>query len=169
MTMVLPLRLYSSWGILSDERTGPSFISRLVNCHSIFTFLHIATVYKKSRDSSVGTTLGYGLDDWGSRVRFLTGAGNYSLHRRVQNGSGAHPASYPRGTRGFFLGGKAEGREADHSPPSSVEIKNAWSYTSSPQRVFMAWCLVKHRDNFTFYLFTVYKVPFIKYTSCRFV
>jgi len=33
----------------------------------------------------------------------------------------------------------------------------------------MAWCLVKHRDNFTFYLFTVYKVPFIKYTSCRFV
>jgi hypothetical protein len=25
-----------------------------------------------------------------------------------------------------------------------------WSYTSTPQYVFMAWCLVKHRDNFTF-------------------
>jgi hypothetical protein len=24
------------------------------------------------------------------------------------------------------------GREADHSPPSSAEIKNAWSYTSTP-------------------------------------
>jgi hypothetical protein len=45
-------------------------------------------------------------------------------------------------------------READHSPPSSVEVKNAWRYTAIPQYVFMAWCLVKHRDifNFTFTL-----------------
>jgi hypothetical protein len=41
-------------------------------------------------------------------------------------------------------------READHSPPSSAEVKNAWSYTSTPQYAFMAWCLVKNRDNFTF-------------------
>jgi hypothetical protein len=34
----------------------------------------------KSRDSSVGIALGYGLDDWGSRVRFPAGAGNFSLH-----------------------------------------------------------------------------------------
>jgi hypothetical protein len=34
-------------------------------------------------------------------------AGNFSLHHRVQNGSGADPASYPIGTRGSFLGGKA--------------------------------------------------------------
>jgi hypothetical protein len=49
------------------------------------------------------------------------------------------------------LGVKLTRREADHSPPSSVEVKNAWSYTSTPQYVFMAWCLVKvkHRD-FTF-------------------
>jgi hypothetical protein len=33
---------------------------------------------------------------------------------------------------------KRPGREADHSPPSSAETKNAWSYTSSPQYVFMA-------------------------------
>jgi hypothetical protein len=56
----------------------------------------------QSRDSSVGTALGYGLDDRGFRVRFLAGAGNFSLHHRVQNGSGAHPASYPMGTRGCF-------------------------------------------------------------------
>jgi hypothetical protein len=31
------------------------------------------------------------------------------LVHRVQNGSGAHPASYPMGTRGSFLGGKATG------------------------------------------------------------
>jgi hypothetical protein len=77
----------------------------------------------KSRDSSVGIALGYGLDDRGSRVRLPAGAGNSSLHHRVQNGSGAHPVSHPMGTRGSFLGVKRLGREADHSPPSSAEVK----------------------------------------------
>jgi hypothetical protein len=62
-----------------------------------------------SCDSSVGIVLSYGLDDWSSRVRFLAGAGSFSLHHRVQNGSGAHPASYPMGTRGSFSGSKAVG------------------------------------------------------------
>jgi hypothetical protein len=53
--------------------------------------------------------LGYGLDDQGSRVRFLAGTGKFSLHHRVQNSSGAYPASYPMGTRGSFPGGKAAG------------------------------------------------------------
>jgi hypothetical protein len=53
--------------------------------------------------------LGYGLDDWGCRVRFPEGAGNFSLHHRIQNGCGARPASYPIGTRGSFPGGKAAG------------------------------------------------------------
>jgi hypothetical protein len=64
---------------------------------------------EKSRDISGGIALGYGLDDRGSRVRFPEEAGNFSLHHRVQNGSGAHPASYPMGTRGSFPGGKAAG------------------------------------------------------------
>jgi hypothetical protein len=62
-----------------------------------------------SRDSSVGIALGYGLDDRGSGVRFPAGDGNFSLSHRVQNGSGAHPASYPMGTRGSFPGGKSAG------------------------------------------------------------
>jgi hypothetical protein len=33
---------------------------------------------------------------------------------------------------------KRPGREADHSPPSSADVKNAWSYTSTPQYAFMA-------------------------------
>jgi hypothetical protein len=45
--------------------------------------------------------------DRGSRFRFSTGAGYFSLHRRVQTGSGAHPASYPRGNRSFFPGCRA--------------------------------------------------------------
>jgi hypothetical protein len=64
---------------------------------------------RKSRDSSVGIALGYWLDDRHSRVRVPAGAENFSLHHRVQHGSGAHPASYPMGTRGSFPGRKAAG------------------------------------------------------------
>jgi hypothetical protein len=60
----------------------------------------------KSRDSSVGIVLCYGLDDRDSRVRFPAGAGNFS---RFQNSSGTHPDSYPMRTRGSFPGGKAAG------------------------------------------------------------
>jgi hypothetical protein len=62
-----------------------------------------------SRDSSVGVALGYGLDDRDTRFRFPAGAGNFSLHHRVQNGSGAHPASYPMGTRSSFPSSKEAG------------------------------------------------------------
>jgi hypothetical protein len=42
-------------------------------------------------------------------VQVPIGAGNFSPHRRVQTGSGAHPASYPKATRGSFPGCKAAG------------------------------------------------------------
>jgi hypothetical protein len=61
----------------------------------------------EGHDSSIGIALGYGLDGWGSRVRFPAGAGNFSLHHCVQNTSGAHPATYC--TRVSFPGGKAAG------------------------------------------------------------
>jgi hypothetical protein len=129
---------------------------------SLFFFFITSHLDVGSRDSSVGIALGYGLDDRGSRVRFPAGAGNFSLHHRIQNGAGVHPASYPMGTRGSFPGVKRPGREADHSPSSRAEVKNAWSYTSTPQYVFMAWCLVKHRDNFTF-TFTHLEVHRVRY------
>jgi hypothetical protein len=58
---------------------------------------------------SVSIALGYGLDDRHFRVRLLAGAGNFSLHHHIQNSSGAHPASYPMGTRVSFPGGKVAG------------------------------------------------------------
>jgi len=42
--------------------------------------------------------------DWG-----VAEASNFSLHHSAQTGSGAHPASYPMETRGYFPGGKAAG------------------------------------------------------------
>jgi hypothetical protein len=63
------------------------------------------------------------LDDLIIEVQFPAGAGNVSPHHRVKTGSGAHPASYPFSIGTLSLGAKRPGRD---------------------------WCLVKHRDNFTF-------------------
>jgi hypothetical protein len=57
-----------------------------------------------------------------------------------------------QGVLGLFSRGiiKWPGSEGDHSSESSAEVKNVWSYTSTHPYIFMAWCLVKHRDNFTY-------------------
>jgi hypothetical protein len=95
--------------------------------------------------------LGYGLDDWGSRVRYPAGTGSFSLHHRVQSGSGTHPASYPMDTRGSYPGGKAAG--AWNWPLTSNYSQDQRMLGAIPsllQYASMAWCLVKHRDNFNF-------------------
>jgi hypothetical protein len=56
------------------------------------------------------------------------------------------------GTEGYLPGVKQPWREVDHSPPSSAEVKNAWSYTSALPYVFMASYCLKLRDNFSFIL-----------------
>jgi hypothetical protein len=73
---------------------------------------------------SVSRVSDYELDDRVIEVRSPIWADFFSSPC-VQTGSGAHPASYTMGTRGSFPGGKAwPKRDADHSPPSSAEVKN---------------------------------------------
>jgi hypothetical protein len=78
------------------------------------TSLHFIVIISLSSYRGAGASqslqkLGHGLEDRGSGVRFPAGTGNFSLHHRVQNGSGAHPASYPVGAKDSFPGGKAAG------------------------------------------------------------
>jgi hypothetical protein len=42
----------------------------------------------------------------------------------------AHPASYPVGTGRSLSGVKRLGREADHSPPTSAEVKKTSIYNA---------------------------------------
>jgi hypothetical protein len=54
-----------------------------------------------------------------------------------------------RVTWALSLEANRPGREADHSLPSSAEIKNAWSYTSTPpMRLHDMVLNLKHKDNF---------------------
>jgi hypothetical protein len=78
-----------------------------------------------SRGSSGSIVSGYGLDDRAIEVRSPAGTKDFSFNLCVQTGSGAHPASCKMCTVGPFPGGKARpGRDADHSPLSSADVKN---------------------------------------------
>jgi hypothetical protein len=82
-----------------------------------------------------------------SGIRVPEEAGTFSLYHGVQTASGAHPASYPMGTRSSFSEDKAaEAWSWPHSPPSNAEVKE-WVqlYLHFPQYTFMASCLVKSR------------------------
>jgi hypothetical protein len=103
--------------------------------HNLWSSTNIIFIIKSRRTEPCyfsQSATSYGEDDRVSRIRFPAGAGNFSLHHRVQNGSGAHPASYPMDTGALSLGVKRPGREAYHSPPSSAEVKIACCYTSIP-------------------------------------
>jgi hypothetical protein len=114
---------------------------------------HHPPVAIESRDSSVGMTLGYGLDDRGSRVRFTRGGGlgvfPFTTASRTALGLTQPPIQWVPGA--LSLGVKRPGREADRSPQSSAEVKE-WLelYLHSPNTP--SWCgaQLKHRDNFTF-------------------
>jgi hypothetical protein len=100
-----------------------------------------------SRDSSVGVATGYWVDGRSSGGRSLAGAGGFlftAVSRSVL-GPTQRPIQWVPGT--LSLGVKRPGHEAD-TPPSNVEVKNVSSYTSTPPYVFMAWYLVKPRNNF---------------------
>jgi hypothetical protein len=61
---------------------------------------------------------------WMIGVQVLAGVGNLSLHHFVQTGSGAHPPiQWVPGALSLKV--KQPGCEADHSPPSSAEVKHA--------------------------------------------
>lgn len=70
--------------------------------------------------------------------------------------------------RGYFVRCNAASRRTNHSPPSSVEVKNSWSYTSTSTYVFITWCLIKYKGKLYLYLnslFIFYSCAFLSFTS----
>jgi hypothetical protein len=87
------------WLPLHIPQADPYSLFRMSLCISFWAF---CSVWVFCHDSSVYVALGYRVDDRGSRVRFPTGAGNFSLHHRDKNGSGGLPTFLSNGYQGLF-------------------------------------------------------------------
>ena len=70
----------------------------------------------------------------------------FCVYHHIYTGYGTHIAFSPVDMRAVSSGAKWLLHEVDHSPPSSAEVKNVWSYTLTLPYVFIAMRLVKHRD-----------------------
>jgi hypothetical protein len=76
-----------------------------------------------------GTVLGYGLDD----IRDSSPCRGWEFYSsQCTDLLWGPPSLYSMGIRSSFLGVKRLGCKADHLPPSSAEVKDVWSYTSTP-------------------------------------
>jgi hypothetical protein len=136
---------YYSWVDICTSHIKQICVSKISKC------VRKKVIISYSCDSSVGVVTGYGMDDRMVGVRFLAVAGNFSIHHRVQTGSGAQPASYTMGSGSSFPGSKAAG--AWNWPFISTccrDQRMRRALPPLPHYVFMAWRLVKHRDNLTF-------------------
>jgi hypothetical protein len=72
-------------------------------------------------DSVVGIATGYGLDDRGVEIRVPVGSRILSMLSRPALGSTQPPVQSVPGA--LFPGVIRQGREADHSPSASSEVK----------------------------------------------
>jgi hypothetical protein len=113
-------------------------------------------------DISVGIRLGYGLDDRVSRVRFPAGLGIFLFNTSSTTALGPTQPPIKWVPGALSLGVKRLGREADHSPSSSAEVQECVDlYLHSPNTASWrgAQSKIKHRDNYTFYLYVSYFCP----------
>jgi hypothetical protein len=94
-----------------------------------------------SRDSAVGIVTGYRLDGRGVGIRVPVGSRIFSSPRRPDRLWGLS-SLLSNGYVGFSPEIKRPGSEADHSPPTSAEVKKMWIHTSAPPYAFMAQCLI---------------------------
>jgi hypothetical protein len=72
--------------------------------------------------------MGYGLDDRGFESR--QGLEIFLFYIIVSRAALEPPIQWVPVALSLRI--KRLGREADHSPPSSAEVKNSWSFTSNP-------------------------------------
>jgi hypothetical protein len=116
----------------------------------------MTALYERFLYYRVGIALGYGLDDRGSMVRFPAGDGNFfsTTASRTAMGPTQPPVQWVRG--GLYLGIKRPGREADHSPPSSAEVKQCVElYLYSPIRLHVV-VLSSAQGQLYLYLYRVF-------------
>jgi hypothetical protein len=97
------------------------------------------SMYISIQGSVVGIATGYKLDDWGVGVQVLVVSKIFSFSTSSRLPLGPTQPLIQWLLRLFPRGVKWLGREADHSPIASAEVKKMWIYTSTAPYIFMAY------------------------------
>jgi hypothetical protein len=89
-------------------------------------------------------------------VRIPVEAKYYFLSQKSPDRSWVPLIPLFKGFRGSFEGIKRQGSEVNYSPPSSAQVKNEWSYPSTPptrlhgmdRENFILYLIFNKKDNF---------------------
>lgn len=93
----------------------------------------------RSRTIVIGVVAGLRAGRPRVRGSFPAGARNLPFLQNVQTDLELHSVPYPNGTDSCSSGEDWSRREAETSPLSRIEVKNAWTNTSIPSGVFVLW------------------------------
>jgi hypothetical protein len=104
---------------------------------------------EKNRYAVSASTSGGWATGWMIEFRFPEGTGISFLADASGSALGLAQPPIPRTPWVISRVVKRPGREAHHSPHLVPRLKMYGATPSILQYVFMEWCLVKHRDNFT--------------------
>jgi hypothetical protein len=102
----------------------------------------ILDILYKSRDSAVSIMTGYGLND--QRGRSSSPGGGKNFYSSISSRPALRLTGPPIQWEPEALSPRVmrPGREADHSPPTSAEVKKTWVYICTPPYAFMVLCLI---------------------------
>ena len=89
--------------------------------------------------------------------RVPVGIRHCSIVQTVQTGSAARPLPIQWVATGVLCRVRRQGPEAGHSPASSAEVENQWSYTSTPPVCLHGVDRDSLTFTFTFSLFNIYR------------
>jgi hypothetical protein len=101
-----------------------------------FQFIICLLILSRNLDSAVGIAICYWLDDREVRVRVSEGARIFFMSSRPVLEPTQPPIQWVLGA--LSPGVKRTEHEADYSPPTSIEVKKTWMYTSTSPYAFMA-------------------------------
>jgi hypothetical protein len=97
-----------------------------------------------------------------ARVRFLAGSREFPLFHISRPALGPTQAPIQCIPGALSLGAKRSEREGYQSP--KCRGQEWWIYNLTPQHVLMVWCLIEHRDNFTFSPLQMRPIPTMRTT-----